>query len=462
MIIFTLIFIFSFVIAMREIIKGDTQGLLLFIIFGLSMYTTAMSVAFTIGLKGFIPVLQFFKEIIVLIVLGINLFSLRKKPRFHIIDYLILFFFGYTFLYAILPIGEQGFFNRLLAFKSTSFFVMVYFAGRFFEPSKIYINKYFNYIMLTTIAAGVIICLEVLFNQHLQTLTGLADYSYYFFNFEPSGNYGLTWTFESEGGFKRFASFFANPLENAAAMLIALATIAALYTRDDNKFKPNLIGLLALGASFICMSFSISRAPLASYFLVIYIYALLTKKKYITHTIHLGIGIVALYFVYVLTSFENKANGLVEVAINTLNFSNPSSVGHMIEWVEGVLSIINKPLGLGLGTSGRVGGSLGETTGGENQFIIIGVQTGVIALFSYMAIYITFIRTGIKWLPKLQGKERKVCMMVLLIKIALFIPLFTSEVESSSYISYMNWFFSGLMVSIIMQNYKAKEPDYVS
>jgi len=132
MIIFTLIFIFSFVIAMREIIKGDTQGLLLFIIFGLSMYTTAMSVAFTIGLKGFIPVLQFFKEIIVLIVLGINLFSLRKKPRFHIIDYLILFFFGYTFLYAILPIGEQGFFNRLLAFKSTSFFVMVYFAGRFF------------------------------------------------------------------------------------------------------------------------------------------------------------------------------------------------------------------------------------------------------------------------------------------------------------------------------------------
>lgn len=462
MIIFTLIFIFSFVIAMREIIRGDTQGVLLFIIFGLSMYTTAMSVAYMIGLKGFIPVFQFFKEIIVLTVLGINIFSLRKKPRFHLIDYLILFFFGYTFLYALLPIGEQGFFNRLLAFKSTSFFVMVYFAGRFFEPSKVYINKYFNYIMLTTIAAGVVICFEVLFNQHLQTLTGFADYSYYFFNFEPSGNYGLTWTFESEGGFKRFASFFANPLENAAAMLVALATIGALYTRDDNKFKPTTIGLLALAASFICMSFSISRAPLASYFLVIYIYALLTKKRYITHTIHAGVAAVALYFIYILSSFENKANGLVEVAINTLNFSNPSSVGHMIEWVEGVLSIINKPLGLGLGTSGRVGGSLGETTGGENQFIIIGVQTGVIALFSYMAVYITFIRTGIKWLPRLQGKERQVCMMVLLLKIALFIPLFTSEVESSSYISYMNWFFSGLLVSIIMQNYKAKEPAYVN
>ncbi|WP_158798480.1 hypothetical protein [Pedobacter sp. L105] len=461
MIIFPLIFLCSFIIAIREIIKGNTQGFLLFIIFGLSMYTTAMSVAFTLGLKDIIPAFQFFKELIILSVLTINILSLRKRPRFHLIDYLIFIFFAYTLAYAILPIGEQSFFDRLIAFKSTSFFVMVYFAGRFFDPTKIYINKYFNYIMLLTIAAGAVICLEVAFNQHLQTVTGYADYSYYFFNFEPSGNYGLSWTFESEGGFKRFASFFANPLENAAATLIALAVIAALYTRDDNKFKPDLTGLLALGASFICIVFAISRAPFASYFLVIYIYALLTKKKYITHTIHLALAAVALYFIWVITSFEDKANGIAEVIVNTLNFSNPSSVGHVVEWIEGVTSMLSSPFGLGLGTSGRVGGSLGETTGGENQFIIIGVQAGVLALLCYLAIYISFIRTATRWLPKLKGRERKVCMMVLLVKVAIFIPLLTSEVESSSYISYMNWFFSGLLISMIMQYSKNKEASYV-
>lgn len=457
MIVFPLVFLFSFIIATREIIRGNTQDFLLFLIFGLSIYTTAMSVSYMIGLKGMIPGFQFFKELLILTVLSINILTLRKKPRFHLIDYLILAFFLYTLVYAILPIGEQTLVNRLIAFKSTSFFVLVYFTGRFFDPAKIYIGKYFNYIMLLTIAAGVIISFEFLFNQHLQTLTGYADYSYYFFNFEPSGNFGLSWTFESEGGFKRFASFFANPLENAAATLLALATIFALYTRDDNKFKPDLTGILAMAASFACITLAISRAPFASYFLVIYIYALLTKKKYITHTIHLGVAAVALYFIYILTRFEDKTSGLIEVIVNTLNFSNPSSVGHVVEWVQGITAMISNPFGLGLGTSGRVGGSLGETTGGENQFIIIGVQAGILALLCYLVIFISFIKTGIKWLPVLKGKERKVCMMVLLMKIAFFIPLLTSEVESSSYISYMNWFFSGLLISILMQYSKKKE-----
>lgn len=460
MIIFPIIFLFSFFIATKEIIKGNTQGFLLFLIFGLSMYTTAMSVLFTIGMKDIIPVFQFFKEGMILTVLTITLFSLRKRPRFHLIDYLILAFLGYTFIYVILPLGEQSFFERLLAFKSTSFFVMVYFTGRFFDPTKIYVAKYLNYLMLLTIAAGIVICIEFIFNQNLQAYTGFADYSYYFFNFEPAGSTGLGTTFDSEGGFKRFASFFSNPLENAAATLLALSAIAALYTRDDNKFKPNLTGLLAFAASFACITFSISRAPFASYFVVIYVYALLTKKRYITHTIHTGAGLVALYFLYIITSFEDKTNGIIEVVINTLNFSNPSSVGHIVEWVAGITAIIDHPLGLGLGTSGRVAGTLGETTGGENQFIIIGVQAGILALLCYLIIYILFIRIGIKWLNKLKGRERKVCMLVLLLKVAIFIPLLTSEVESSSYIAYMNWFFSGLLISIIMQYGQDQEVIY--
>jgi hypothetical protein len=462
MIIFPLIFLFSFVIALKEMIAGKTHGFLLFLIFGLSMYSTAMSVAFMIGLRDIIPFLQFFKEGIILTVLIINLFSLTKKPRFHLIDYMIFAFLCYTTVLAILPIGEQTFVNRLIALKSTSFFVIVYFAGRFFDPAKIYINKYFNFIVLLTIAAGVIICLEVLLNQHLQTITGYADYSYYFFNFEPSGSFGLSWTFESEGGFKRFASVFANPLENAAATLLALAVMGALYTRDDNRFKPGLMGFLGLAASFACITFALSRAPFVSYFIMIYMYALITKKKYITHTIHIGFAAIALYFIWLISSFEDKASGIAEVVINTLNFSNPSSIGHVVEWVQGIESMITHPFGLGLGTSGRVGGSLGETTGGENQYIIIGVQAGVIVLLFYIASYISLIRTSLKWLNKLKGRERQVCMFVLLFKIGLFIPLLTSEVESSTYITYMNWFFSGLLISIIMQYKNKPEVNYAT
>ncbi|MES2427338.1 MAG: hypothetical protein V4560_10215 [Bacteroidota bacterium] len=451
MFIFTLIYLLSFFMALREIYNGRTEGVLIFFIFGLSMYTTAMSVAFMLGLKDLIPVFQFFKEFLVLSVLILNIAALKYRPRFHLIDYAILAFFIYTLLYAILPIGEQGFAARLLAFKSTSFYVVVYFTGRLFDPRSIYINKYFNYIIILTIAAGAVLMAEVSMHQQLQTLTGYTEYCYYFFNIEPSGIFGLSTTFDSDSGLRRFASFFNNPLEHAAATLLALAFIMALYTRDDNKFKPTNIGMLAIIASFLSITFALSRAPLAAYFLMIYVYALITKKKYITNTVHAGIALVAIYLIYLFTQFEsNNHDGLIAVLMNTVDFSDPSSVGHLVQWVEGIVAMIAHPLGLGLGTSGRVAGSLGETVGGENQFIIIGVQAGIIALLLYLAIFILFVKTSWKWLPNLKGKEKKVCMAVLLIKVGFFIPMLTSEVESSSYLSYMDWFFSGLFISMIM------------
>jgi len=449
--IFPLIYLTSFFVALREVIKGYRQGVLVFLIFGLSMYTTAMSVAFLLGLKDLIPIFQYFKEVLIISLFILNIVTLRYIPRLHLIDYAILAFLAYTLLYAILPIGEESFFNRLLALKSTSFFVVVYFTGRFMDIREIYISKYFNYIVLLTIAAGFVLVGEVIFNQHLQTITGFADYVYYFFNFEPSGNFGLSWTFESEGGYPRFASFFANPLEHASATLLALSVIIALFTRDDNRFKPSGMGWLALGASLLSIIFALSRAPFVSYFLVIYVYALVTKKKYITHVVHAIFGIGVIYVIYLFTRMGQNNTGFTEVIVNTIDFSNPSSVGHVLEWVEGLMAMVEKPLGLGLGTSGRVAGSLGDNVGGENQYIIIGVQAGIIALLLYLSVYIMLIKTSFKWLRVLKGKERKVCMAVFLMKVGFFIPLLTSEVESSSYISYVNWFLSGLLISIIMR-----------
>lgn len=451
MFIFPIVFVSAFAIAFRDVLKGKRDAVLLFIIFGLSIYTTAMSVSFLLGFKAIMPVFQFFKEVLIMTALLLNIMSLKYRPRFHLIDYAILAFLGYTFLYALLPIGEQSFINRLLAFKSTSFYIVVYFTGRLLDPKDVFVGKYFNYIILLTIAAGAIVLAEFVMNLHLQTMTGYADYSYYFFNFEPSGMYGLSTTFESEGGYKRFASFFANPLEHAAATLLALSVIMGLYTTDRNKIKFTGTGIIALGATLLSILFALSRAPMAAYVVMIYVYAYVSKTRWIVHSFHAAGVAVFVYLVYLFTRFESRNTGLVEVLMNTVDFSNPSSVGHLVEWVAGIQAMIGHPLGLGLGTSGRVAGTLGENIGGENQFIIIGVQAGVIALLLYLFIYIMIVKTSYKWLNHLKGKERQVCITVLLMKIGLFIPMLTSEVESSSYVSYMNWFLTGLLISMIMR-----------
>jgi hypothetical protein len=452
LLIFPIIFVLSFFLAFKEVLNGNRAGVLLFIIFGLPLYFTAMSVSFIFGLKSFIPLFQFFKELIILSVLALNIANLKTRPKFHLVDYCILAFLCYGILYVILPIGDQTISTKLLALKSNAFFVVVYFAGRFTDIKNIYVNKYFSYVVVLTIGVGVINFLEAYFNQHLQTLTGYSEYTYYFLNFEPSGSYGLSTTFESEGGYKRFASIFATPLEHANATWIALAIIIALFTLENNRFKFTPVSIIGLSASLISITFALSRAPLISYFLIIYVYALLTRKKIITNTVHTGIAIGCIYLLYLFSQFDaNNRSGILEIVMNTIDFSNPSSVGHLIQWVDGIAAIMQHPLGLGLGSSGRVAASVSENIGGENQYIIIGVQAGIFALLLYLSIYILLLKISLKWLVHLKGKERKICMAVLLIKIGLFIPLITSEVESSPYISYLNWFLSGLLISIVMK-----------
>ncbi len=456
MFVFLLIYLASFVISLRDVMRGKTASVLTFIIFGLSLYYTAMSVAFMLGLAKVIPAFQVFKELLIILAFTTNLLKLRSRPRLHLIDYLILIYFGYLCSYAVFPIGAQSFGEKLVALKSHSFYLVVYFTARLTDIKEVYISKYFNYIMLLAIAAGIVLTGELVVGAHLQTFTGYADYSYYFFNFEPEGNFRLNWTFESDGGVPRHASFFTSPLEFATATVFALATVLGLFTDDRNRLRINEWGMAAIGATLLAIIFAISRAPLASYGLVVYVYAVVTKKKKIVYAVHTVVLIVALYVAYLFLGISTSKQGLAETLMNTIDFSDPSSAGHVIQWVIGIMSMVSHPLGLGLGSSGRVAGSIGETIGGENQFIIIGVQVGIIALLLYVSIYIMFIKKSIGWLKVLKGKERKLCLTVLLMKVGILISLFTSEVESSSYVSYLNWFFSGLLVSTVMQYHTSK------
>lgn len=446
MFIFPLIYFSAFFIALKNLVSRNKQGVFIFLIFGLPIYTTSLSVALQYGFADIVPFMQPLKELLILITLGIGIWELNRQIRFQSIDYVILAYFFYTLLYVFLPIGQYGLGDKLIAFKSSSFFTFIYFAGRIFDPARIYISKYFHYILAVFIAAAGVLLFEIISDQHFQTLTGYADFNFYYFNQEASGNYGLSWTFETSTGLRRFASFFANPLEFAASTLLTLAILAGLYTTDDNKIKVDTLGIIAIIATQFSIFFALSRSSLASYFIMIFIYALITKKKLILNIIYAGFIALATYFIFFMLIINPD---LYEFIYETITFTNPSSVGHVLAWIEGIEAIATNPLGLGLGESGRVAGSLGDTTGGENQYIIIGVQTGIITLLLYLWMHIYFIKTCWKWYPFLQGKERQVCLSLLLMKIGFIIPLLTSELESSVYISYVSWFLSGLFVQMI-------------
>ena len=445
MLVFPILYISSFFLSLNDIRKNRIQGILFFLVFGLPIYTTSLSLCFKYGFGDLIPLLQSFKELLILIALSYSIYNHKGVFKLHLIDKLLIIFLGYTLLYAVLPIGQYSFINKLFALKSLSFFVFVYFTGRLFDLKKILISKYFHFICLVTIAASILLIYEVYHYQHFQTLTGYADFNYYFFNQDPTGNYGLSWTFEIDNGLKRFASFFSNPLEHSASTLLTVSVLAGLYTTNDNKIKIDSFGWLVLSCTLFAIIFSLSRASLASYFLMIYIYALVARKKYILWIIHGTFIFITLYLVF----FIDK--DMQSFIIDTFNFSNPSSLGHLLEWLDGIQTISGNPFGIGLGESGKVSLSLGQNVGGENQLIIIGVQAGIIAVGLYSVVYFHLIKNCFKWFYILKGKEKKIALALLLMKIGFIVPLMTSNFESYIYISYMSWFISGLFVTIISQ-----------
>lgn len=444
MLLFPLIYISSFILSIKEMFRKNKLGVLIFIIIGLPIYTTSISILFRSGFQHYVGIFQLLKELSIIISLACSIWYIRKKIVLNQIDYLVISYLLYTALYVILPIGSNGFINRVLAFKSNSFFVLIYFAGKFINPSELFVKKYYTYILLVIIAASFFILGEAFTSTHFQSYTGYSDFNYYYFNAEPSGNYGLTWTFETASGQKRYSGFFSTPLELAASTIVALAIAAALTTSDDYKIRFGWFESIALLATLICIVLSLSRAALISYFLIIYAYSQINRKVYIIKTINSILLIFIAYFAFLISNTDLK-----EFFVNTINFTDTSSLGHLLAWVEGIESIISNPMGIGLGESGRLANSINQSIGGENQFIIIGVQLGLIGLFIYAAIYVAMIIQAWRWYYKLIGNEKKICLTVVLIKIGLIVPMLTSEVESFIYVAYLNWFLSGILVNII-------------
>jgi hypothetical protein len=446
MFLFPVTYIAAFLYGLLQLIRKQIEGLLIFTIIGLPIYINALSVTFMYGFSGLIPVMQSFKEIIVLASCYLVAIGIKSKSRLHRIDILMIIFFAYTVLYALLPIGSYSIISRFLALKTLSFFPLLYFIGRFCKVDSINLKKFFSYICIVIIIAALVAFLEKITNQHLHSFTGFSEFNYYFFGAEESGNYGLLWTFETESGAKRFGSIFSNPLDLASATVLSLSIILSLITYKRKKIviRTSNFELISLAATFFCILFAASRASFAGYFMLIYVYGWITKNRNIIRTFHTFFISVTIYIIFFLEG------DLFDFIVNTIKFQNASSLGHVLEWLDGINAMIAHPLGLGLGESGRVSMAVQQNTGGENQLIIIGVQAGVLAMLLYLTIYVAFIRTGLRELKKAGGKKWKLILAVVLIKISLIIPTFTAYIDSYIYLSYLSWFLSGYMINMIM------------
>ena len=154
-------------------------------------------------------------------------------------------------------------------------------------------------------------------------------------------------------------------------------------------------------------------------------------------------------FIFYLSDSEE----MLYYIIDTFTFNESSSLSHLLEWIQAGISIFENPFGIGLAMSGNATGvDQAIKIGGENQFLIYGVQMGIVSLLIYSLMLFKAIKDSIDLYKSSNDYKKELSFLVGLTKFGLLIPLFTANVELYLFISLFSWFLVGHIQKLKLEN----------
>lgn len=450
---FILSYFFIFFFSFKKISNGKIEYILFFICTALPIYFVTQVQAYQLFQNIFsVNIIKYSKDFIffytfLILIFGSNKPVIYRKFNLSVTDKIILFFTLTVFIYSFIPLGEAEFFSKLLYSKNIYIISIVYFIGRnikiddsFFEL----IKKSLKYILLSS---SIFIFFEIFFSTHFHSLIQYAEFNLNVNEIDPQGNFGLNWTFESQNYKPRYAAFFADPLEFSSSLILFLSLILFSFYRRVNKNHFFLIILI-----FLSLYFSFSRGAIVACICIV-LFSLILERKY-SELFKIGIVVS---FTFILT-FLLSSNEFQYLVIDTLKFKNSSSLGHLIEWIEGILSIIDNPLGIGLAMSGNAGGvDQSLKVGGENQFLIFGVQMGILSIILYTTLILSVIIRSIYVYRRSQSTIKHISFIVACTKFGLLLPLLTANAELYLFVSLSTWFLAGNVESTYIKQLVEKK-----
>ena len=221
---------------------GKEWYFLVFVILYLPTYITLQSFFFQQTQSPIsVSIVQYLKEFVLLITLSIFIFYqsdlFRKKFKINKIDLVFCTFIFLALFFLILPIGEMPFLVKAAYFKNILLMGIVYFLGRNMSLSKYQIQLTFKLILGIAFCAFIINLIVFTSGIHLHSLVNYGDFQYTINDVKPTGNYGLSWTFETQSGVQRFGAFFANPLDLSSASLLAFAIAFIFFIKTTHNSK---------------------------------------------------------------------------------------------------------------------------------------------------------------------------------------------------------------------------------
>ena len=440
---FIVFYFIIFIYTIDKISKGKIEYIIIYICTCLPIYTTLQAQAFKLfDSEIIVTIIKLSKDIIfiytfMIFLFGKNIHLFKRSFKFSLVDKLILFFTFLVTIYALIPLGEADIFSKLIYAKNLYIISITYLIGRNIKIDEVFFNGIKKILKYLILLVTFFLCFEFILSTHFHTIIDFSNFNNVVNEIDPQGNFGLSWSFESQGSSPRFAAFFADPLELSASLL--LLTSLLIFNFWNNKRDINYFLLFMVAAAFL---FSFSRGAIVACIGIV-LFALLLNKKYKT--------LLFIFVSFILSTLILLYFGSDEIRyliIDTLKFENTSSLGHLVEWIEGILSIFENPLGIGLAMSGNASGvDQAIKVGGENQFLIFGVQMGVLSVIIYALILFCVVKRSCNVYYMSTNIDKHISFLVACTKFGLLLPLLTANAELYLFVSLTTWFFAGYIES---------------
>lgn len=184
-------------------------------------------------------------------------------------------------------------------------------------------------------------------------------------------------------GIQRVVSTFSNT--NVCALVFGMVIIFMIYMYQYIELKRWIknVAILCIVAGYVV---AFSRSNILAAIIVIIFFA----YKYIPHRSKLLIGVAIVSLVLIMLYFVQGENGLIYKIVQwigaSLNFTESSAAGRTPIWEKALDAIIKNPLGIGFGKVGSLArdNAVQNYYACENSYLAVGIDMGVLALFTYI------------------------------------------------------------------------------
>lgn len=445
-----LIYYFIYVyIILERIYNGKLFYFLIYLTTFLPIYFLFQLLIYKFSeIKFLVDLIKYSKDFVIfssfiLIFFGSKQFFFQRKLKTTLLDKIFILFSILSITYCIFPIGESTFLNKLLYLKNILVISTVYFLGRNFNINSNQFNVFKTILIFILISAFFVSSVEYFLGSHIHSVLNYEKYNLDINDIVSTGNFGLSWTFERSPIDPRFGSIFPNPLEYSSNLILFLTIPLYSVFQKRKNIVFNIFLFIVILISFY---YAYSRASILSAFVVLFISLFITKNyRLIFYTI--------LFFIFSIVTFILTASqDSIYFIIDTFTFRESSSFSHLIEWIQAILTIIDNPFGIGLAMSGNASGvDQAIKIGGENQFLIYGVQMGVFSVILYFFMLMKSIKDSFTVFKFQDSFVKEVAFIVMLSKIGLIIPLLTANAELYLFVSLTTWFLAGTIQNLYLK-----------